>query len=243
MTELVGHPDDHLRMVFQPIVSLRSGATKGVEALARFSARPLRPPNEWFDAAAQAGLGIHLELAAIRQALAQSHLLPEGMFLSLNASPATLRSPAFAELLISCGDVPVVVELTEHEPVNDYQPIVDRLAELRPHLVRLAVDDTGAGFASLHHILKLRPDFIKLDRMLISEIDIDPARRSLVSALVRFSTETAATLIAEGIETAAELDILRDLGVHYGQGYLLGGPEPFPLAATFPATPQVDLHR
>ncbi len=227
--QVADNVDDVLTMVFQPIVDLSTGRPLGAEALARFDVVPIRPPNEWFADAAEAGVALHLELAAIRKAIAQAHLLPPDSFLSVNVSPPTLRSPAFADLLRQGSPRPVVVELTEHEYIDDYRPTVDAMGILRQMGVRLAVDDAGSGFASLHHILKLQPDFIKLDLLLVSGIDGDAARRSLAGALVRFSAETDAVLIAEGIETAEELDTLRQLGVRYGQGYHLGRPDHLPL--------------
>lgn len=221
--------DRQLQMVFQPIVDLASGGAEGNEALARFRALPIRPPNEWFADAAEAGLDLALELVAVRQAFAQAHRLPEDTFLSINASPATLRSPAFVELIAQQATRRIVVELTEHDHIADYTPINDVVRELRRHGCRLAVDDTGAGFASLRHILKLQPEFIKLDRLLVTDIDTDPARTALASALVRFSDDTGARLIAEGIETARELATLTELGVHLGQGFHLGRPDHLPI--------------
>jgi EAL domain-containing protein (putative c-di-GMP-specific phosphodiesterase class I) len=225
VTSVADRIDDHLTMVFQPIVDLATRETYGNEALARFSAVPLRPPDEWFADAVEAGIGVHLELAAVRRALDQADWLPPSTFVSVNVSPTTLRSPAFAELVTSAPSRPIVIELTEHDHIDDYVPIIDVITELRRQGLRLAVDDTGVGFASLHHILKLQPEFIKLDRLLVTDIDTDPAREALASALVKFSNDTGAQIIAEGIETAAELDTLADLGVHYGQGYHLGRPD------------------
>jgi EAL domain-containing protein (putative c-di-GMP-specific phosphodiesterase class I) len=94
--------------------------------------------------------------------------------------------------------------------------------------MRLAIDDTGAGFASLRHILNLEPDIIKLDISLTRGVDVDRARRALAAALIAFAANTGASIVAEGVETASELSVLRDLGVGFGQGYLLGRPGPLP---------------
>jgi EAL domain-containing protein (putative c-di-GMP-specific phosphodiesterase class I) len=118
----------------------------------------------------------------------------------------------------------IVMELTEQVKVDDYPRLSSALTELRLMGVRLAIDDTGAGFASLAHILKLGPDIIKLDRELTCGIDHDPVRRALAAALVTFAAHTGADIIAEGIETAAELEVLQGLGIRYGQGYFLGRP-------------------
>jgi EAL domain-containing protein (putative c-di-GMP-specific phosphodiesterase class I)/AmiR/NasT family two-component response regulator len=213
-----------LTMVFQPIVDLLTLNVAGVEALARFPATPSHDPDVWFAEAAAVGLADDLELLAIRHAVAQLGQLPEATYLSVNASPRTALNPRLAEAL----EAPerVVLELTEHTRVDQYDALIDALAELRHRGLRLAVDDAGSGYASMQHILRLNPDIIKLDIELIRGIDADPARRALASALVAFGADIGATVTAEGIETAAQLESLRKLAVRYGQGYLLGRPAP-----------------
>ncbi len=216
-------------MLFQPIVALASGQVIGTEALARFKAEPYRPPNEWFHDAAEAGLGVELELAAIRNALEQLGQLPAGTYLSVNAGPETVTSTGLFELLSHAPCSRVVLELTEHVGVEDYATLLVALQRLRATGLRLAVDDAGAGFASLRHILSLRPDIIKLDIGLVRGITDDPGKRALAVALVAFGSEIDAVVLAEGIESAADLHTLRALGVRYGQGYHLGRPALLPL--------------
>jgi EAL domain-containing protein (putative c-di-GMP-specific phosphodiesterase class I)/AmiR/NasT family two-component response regulator len=218
-----------LRMHYQPIVDIASGATVGVEALARFTSDPPRPPNEWFAEAAAIGRGVDLELLAIEVAIGQIAGLPSGMMLSVNASPATVCSERLAELVQPWAGQ-VVIELTEHDRVDDYDALLRALAHLRGFGLRLAVDDTGAGYASLQHILRLGADILKLDIALTQGIDSDPVRRSLASALVTFSRDIGAQLVAEGVENAAELRTLQSLGVTWAQGYHLGRPAALPLA-------------
>jgi EAL domain-containing protein (putative c-di-GMP-specific phosphodiesterase class I) len=117
-----------------------------------------------------------------------------------------------------------VIELSEHELVTDYESITSALARLGPSY-SLAVDDAGAGFASLRHILEARPAFVKLDLALVQGLAEDATRRALVAAMVHFAAEVGFTLIAEGVESKADLRALRVLGVHMGQGFLLGKPE------------------
>jgi EAL domain-containing protein (putative c-di-GMP-specific phosphodiesterase class I) len=211
-------------MVYQPIVDLRSGATAGFEALARFDQAGLGPPDSVFADAAAVGLGVELELAAVERALTALGSIPEHLTLSVNVGPETLASDALVPVLDAGRGRRVAVELTEHAAVQDYKLLEGAIATLREHGVLLAIDDTGAGFASLAHIVKLAPDLVKLDRWIVEGVAADPVRRALVLALVGFAHELGARVVGEGIETRAELEALRDLGVELGQGYVLGRP-------------------
>jgi len=215
--------EGELAMVFQPIFELDGGACVAFEALTRFPGEPGVPPALWFARAAEVGVGVELELAAVRAALTHLDDLPEGVLLSLNVSPATAIAPAF-EALVEPVAERVIVELTEHERVEDYAPLEAVLTRLRERGATVAVDDVGAGFASLRHILSLAPDIVKLDLSLTREIETDPGRRALTSALVEFADGIGAAIAAEGIETEGEVALLRDLGVDQGQGYFLGHP-------------------
>ena len=174
------------------------------------------------------GLGVELELVAIRAALARLDALPAGVRLSLNVSPAALLTPELVEALAAVPGARLALELTEHAPVEDYAALGAALAGLRSRGVQLMIDDAGAGFASLRHVLGLHPDAIKLDLSLTRDIDSDPVRRALAASLVAFAREIGATIVAEGIETRAELEALRALGVTHGQGYYLARPGPGP---------------
>ena len=213
-----------LSVVFQPVVNLETGHLFGFEALARFSDEPTRTPDLWFSEAHAVGLGIELELAALELALSHETRLPEGAVLAVNAGPDAIASPKMVQMLETANASRVIVELTEHTEVADYRHLVHALAEVRRTGARLAIDDTGAGVSSLAHILKLSPEFIKLDRALVAGIDHDPVRRALASSLVSFAADTGPLIVAEGIETSDELRVLRRLGISYGQGYYLGSP-------------------
>lgn len=217
-----------LQMVYQPILDLDSGEVLGAEALARFGTEPQRSPAQWFMEAAEVGLGIQLELAALRRAAEGLPLLPPNAFLSVNASAETIRSPAMLSALDGLPTSRLVIELTEHERIEDYDALVAPVARLRSRGVRLAVDDAGAGFASLQHILRLSPDIIKLDRIFIEDLAEDPVKRALTTALVSFAGDIGATLVAEGIATGPELEALRSIGVRHGQGRFLGDAAPLP---------------
>lgn len=215
--------------VFQPIVDSAVGRIVGVEALTRFETEPRRPPDQWFADAATVGLGFELEMAAIRSALERQDELPEGAYLSVNCSPEVLVDPGLEVLADEVDASRVVLEMTEHTAIGDYAAVQSRLRILRSRGFRVAIDDAGSGFASLNHILQLHPDIIKLDSGLIRNIDDDPARRALATAMVTFAQELGAELIAEGVETIEEFETVRRLGIFKIQGYLLGRPQTPPI--------------
>ncbi|MDT7570367.1 MAG: hypothetical protein QOE05_541 [Actinomycetota bacterium] len=219
-----------LRIVFQPIIATDSGRLVGAEALSRFEAfnpaDPPDPPDAVFAQAAEVGLGVELELLAVRVALLAAEALPKDLYVSVNVSPAAVLSPDLTDALLA-SRVPlhrVVLEITEHVSVPDYAQLTTRIEQLRAFGVRLAVDDAGAGFASFRHILRLSPEYIKLDRTLIENIADDPARRALAAAVVLFAFEMGSAVVAEGVETLAELRMTQTLGIDAVQGYLLGRP-------------------
>lgn len=218
------------RMVFQPIYALDDGRLLGVEALSRFDTDPVHPPNVWFAEAAAVGLGVDLELATIKAAFEAATDLDQNVTLTLNASPALLADPRLLDVLDWHRTRTVVVEVTEHAVVDDYHQLETALTVLRERGIRVAVDDAGAGFASFRHIVRLRPEFIKLDLSLTQNLRNDPIRRPLAEALVRFAHQTDSRIIAEGIETATDLATWQELGAHAAQGYLFGRPGPLPVA-------------
>jgi EAL domain-containing protein (putative c-di-GMP-specific phosphodiesterase class I)/CheY-like chemotaxis protein len=214
------------QVVFQPVVDLVTGLPSGVEALSRFPSAPVRPPDEWFEEAGQVGLRPSLELATAGVALRSLQRLRPGLHLSINVSPATALSGRLGEILVGVDLDRVVLELTEHAAVADYPALVAALAPWRRQGARLAVDDAGGGYASFAHILSLSPDFIKLDVSLTRDIHVDRKRQALARAITGFAAELGASVVAEGIETAAELEVIAGLGTPLGQGFHLGRPRP-----------------
>ncbi|MFQ5523886.1 MAG: EAL domain-containing protein [Acidimicrobiia bacterium] len=220
-----------LTVVFQPIVDLDrrtagSAGVVGLEALARFPGIPRLSPMRVFETARAGGGGVALELRAIAVALSSLGRLDDGRFLSLNASPEVLKSRDLRAMLAQVDATRVVVEVTETAPINDYASFNRSVDALRQLGVRLAVDDLGAGFASLRHLLHLRPEIMKLDLDVVDGISLDRTRQSLVLALASLGADIGADVVAEGIESSDEVQAVRLFGVQYGQGFFLGRPAP-----------------
>lgn len=213
-----------MAIALQPIVDVATGLTRGVEALSRFATSPPRPPNLWYSAAARHDLGIELEAAAASRAIRFLPELPPDWYLAVNASPSVVACGALEDVLPEALVDRVVVEITEHAAVADYDHLNRRLQGLRERGLRVAVDDAGAGFASLRHVVRLQPDIIKVDGSLIRGIDVEPLHHAMVESLAAFAHRSGATLVAESVETPAELAMLQDLGVPTAQGFLFASP-------------------
>lgn len=209
--------------VFQPIHAVVTGQVVGYEALTRFTDGTPAEPR--FAKAVQVGMGLEIEAVTVAAAIHAAAPLPQDAWLSINVSPTFVLEGSRIVQAVKSSSRPLVLELTEHDPIDDYPAIraaVDRLGSA----VQLSIDDAGTGYACLNHVLALRPNFVKLDRRWIHGIDTDPARQALVAGLEHFTSRTGCRMIAEGVETNAELAILRHLCVPLAQGYLLGRPVP-----------------
>ena len=211
-------------VVLQPIVELSTGARIGAEALSRFPAEWGKAPDTVFAEAHSIGQGDRLELLALRRAA--DVVSQVSGYVSLNVSPGTLLAPECLAFLATLPLDRIVLELSEHDQVADYDALTAALAPLRARGMQLAVDDVGAGFSSLRHVVSTSPDVLKLDRSIVSGVDADPVLARLVTALVAFAHSCGARVVAEGVETAAELAALRIAGVDDGQGWHLGRPGP-----------------
>jgi EAL domain-containing protein (putative c-di-GMP-specific phosphodiesterase class I)/putative methionine-R-sulfoxide reductase with GAF domain len=196
----------------------------GYEALARMPLDPVRSPDWWLAKAEEVGLRQHLEIACLAAATCLGPT-PEDRLLFVNLSPSLLAVPGALDLLDRLPQR-LVVELTEQEAVEDYDGLRHDLEPWLARGVRIAIDDAGAGYSSLRHVIELTPDFLKLDRELVRDLDRDRNRRALVGAMAAFAAEVGTSVIAEGVETEAELDVLRDAEVDLVQGYLLARPGP-----------------
>lgn len=206
--------------VFQPIFHIQNNKLWGYEALTRFT-NAQYTPDKIFEQADTLGLGSKLGVQVMACALEDGKSFSKSLIINLNATPELILSGALHELFAPYDDLSrYVLEITEHAIVEDYQEIHLAIDPLRKKGMRLAVDDTGAGYASFRHILLLKPEIIKLDISLIRDIDQNEQKQALTAALVAFSRRGNHLLIAEGVETEAEMAVLRSLGVDLVQGYL-----------------------
>lgn len=221
--------------MYHPIVEVGSRHPVGYEALSRFDDG--NPPDRWFAEAAEVGLGVELELAAVSRALEAFPRLPDGSYLSVNASPDALCDRRLLELIAASRADRVMVELTEHVPLGDYQRFRPVIGALREMGAKVAVDDAGAGYSSFRHVLDLGPDTIKIDRSLVGGVHLEPARRSLLVAFVSFAQDLGATLVAEGVEDPLEEEVLRHWGIQFAHGWLYGQPLPLELLVARPSRP------
>jgi EAL domain-containing protein (putative c-di-GMP-specific phosphodiesterase class I) len=218
--------DGEPAIVYQPIYNLNTKRVTAVECLSRFRSSPHRSPDIWFDDAMRVGLGPTLEAAAIKAALRSLERVPAHIDMTINLSPDSISTGMLGSLFGGVDVQRVILEITEHAAVFDYDRLLAELAPLRAMGLRVAIDDAGAGYSGLRHILAVEPDLVKLDISLTRGIDQDRKRRALASALIAFAREINVGMIAEGVETGAELKTLTELGVGQAQGFFLGRPMP-----------------
>jgi len=212
------------RIVYQPIYRLSDQKIIGIECLSRFDMEPRRPPDAWFNEANEIGLGMRLEINAMLTALDGLRNVPGDFYVAVNVSPQTLINGDILEYLDVVDASRIVLEITEHALVDDYLPLQETVEKLRAAGVRFAVDDAGAGYSNMRHILTLHPEIIKMDISLTRNIDSDTPRKALAAAMIGFGKQTGSHVVAEGVETQRELEALEALGVHEVQGYHLSHP-------------------
>ena len=212
--------------VYQPVVYLQTGEVAGYEALTDFDEGPVSTEDIYREAH-EVGLGVELELHTARLAVtgfrAELARSP-GQYLAVNASPGLLYRPALLEVLSELPAERVVVEITEQRQFDSYDQLRDTVCLVHERGMRVAVDDTGSGFAGLQRLVDVRPEIVKLDKAITSEIDTDAPRQALVGAIRHFADDMGITIVAEGIERREQLRVLREMGIDCGQGYLLGRP-------------------
>ena len=216
--------DRDFQILFQPIISMTDMSIMGAEALCRFRPGPYRSPDKWFTQSRSVGLGRELERAVVRKTLSLLSELPLTVNLSINVSPDMMINGDLPDLIDGPFSNRIILELTEHEDFCRTTDLKRAMNHLRRLGARIAVDDLGAAYASLNTVLQIKPDIVKLDREMVRGINLDPASRALTAGIAHFADAIGAKIVAERIETKEELATLRELGVAFGQGYLLGRP-------------------
>ncbi len=220
--------------VYEPIVDVTSKTVYGYEALVRGpEGTPFRSPLALFDAAADEDLVFELDCLCRRAGLDGAVGLPSGTALFLNVRPTTIHDPYFTpEQLIhtlrrsKLQPSDVVFEISEQESIESFDVFREIRDAYRAQGFRFALDDTGAGYASLQAVIELEPEFIKVDRALVTGLDTDPARQALLQALQSVARTIGAKIIGEGLDTLEELEMLKELEISFGQGWLFGKPTP-----------------
>lgn len=223
--------NEDISIVYQPIVSLESGKVLGWEALARGPSGYFSSPMVFFKFAEEVSLLYPLEKVCRKKSIDIMGKIDREQKLFLNINPLTICDPVFVrgETLeyIKPFDLVannIVFEITEQFDIKSFPHFNKTIEYYRKQGYLIAVDDFGSGFSNLHTIANIKPDFLKMDIELVRGIDIDPVKKALIETFVAFSEKIGCKIIAEGIETKEELSVLMDLGVHYGQGYLLAKP-------------------
>ena len=222
-------------MVVQPIVDLRNGLIHAYEALARFGESGTDSPLQWFALADELGERDALERACLREALELFCRRPRSVHLSVNLSYPVLMDPETLRMLDRTPDLSgLIIEVTEEALVHNEAQLDAVLAPLRARGAQMAVDDMGAGYSGLNQIMAVHPRYLKLDRSLVTGIDTDEQRSALVAALANYAERVGSLLVAEGMETEAELLRLIELGVPLAQGFYLARPgRPWPGLRTY----------
>jgi len=214
---------NELTVHHQPIYEIEARALVGYECLLRRVSRADALPQSLFADADTANRRFELEMHAASQALKTMCTTQEDQFITVNASPSTIISDAFWSLIPPGLNNRLIVEVTEEQAIEDYDAVKQAMDRMKEK-AWVAIDDVGAGFAGLQHLMRLDPDILKIDGEIIHGIAHDPARRAIAKALVEFARETDCALIAEGVETKADLNAIQELGIRFAQGYLLGRP-------------------
>jgi len=226
-----------VRTLVQPIYRLSDLSIIGYEALSRGpEASEFERPDKLFKVAYDSDLVVRLERLCRHRAFESAATLPEGRLLFVNIEPEAVADPELRDIMLSSvvaesnmAPSQIVLEITERTAVEDFVAFRATLEYLRALGFRIAIDDGGAGYGSMQCIAEVHPEWLKVDMSLVRDIDTDDVRRALVATFVTFAERTGVKLIAEGIERAEQLYVLREAGVEYGQGYLFCAPQtPFP---------------
>jgi EAL domain-containing protein (putative c-di-GMP-specific phosphodiesterase class I) len=214
--------DEAVSLAYQPIVDVIAGSVVAVEALARFHDQT--SPMTVLRAADAMGLGADVEALVLRKALAERYRVPDGVLLTVNVAPARLLIDPVHSLVVGVDLSGIVLELTEHALPPAPEHLLPLIATLRDQGALVALDDTGAGYQGIQQVAELRPDWVKIDRSLVTGAATDSVRRASLQMFGRVTRRVGALAVAEGVETEADLETLRELEIPLAQGYLLGAP-------------------
>jgi diguanylate cyclase (GGDEF)-like protein len=225
-----------LNALFQPILDLKTGEFIGFEGLIRGPAdSPLHSPGTLFAAAERQGLSLEVEMLSRQTVLEAFNKSALPGYLFLNVSPETLTHPSFKngqtlEFLnkLDINPTRIVIEITENQPTFDFEAMRNALLHYRSMGFKIAIDDLGEGFSSLRLWSELRPEFIKIDMHFVQGVDTDPIKLQFLKSIQSIAESCGTRVIAEGIETEAELKVVRDIGIALGQGYFVARPSPTP---------------
>ncbi|MDC0535302.1 EAL domain-containing protein [Francisellaceae bacterium] len=226
--------NEQMSTVYQPIFNLKKRMITGFESLTRFKISPYQTPGVIFSQANQIKLGFELELMAISTAIKNFNVYSEQYYLLINISPEHLLQDKLIDALRMHDLSKIVIEITEHAIISDYEELTDHIKILKHLGAKIAIDDAGNGYASFNHIIQLNADIIKLDLTLIRNIDKNKRQKALVAALIAFAKVTNCQVIAEGVETLTELKEILNLGANIVQGYFISKPLPLK---------EIDIHK
>ena len=216
-----------VELAFQPLADLQTLRVVAVEALPRFRTRPMRPPETWFTEAAKHGSLVDLELVALTEAIGRMEMLPSDTFLAVSVSSETAVSDRFRDLIRGAELNRIALELKEYSADHEELP-TGALDELRAGGVRVAVHHAGSGPWSLRRVVRHAPDLIKVEVSTLCEMTADPAGHEPVSSIIGFAIDIGAAIVADGVETEPEIEMLRGLGIDLAQGNYLARPGQIP---------------
>jgi EAL domain-containing protein (putative c-di-GMP-specific phosphodiesterase class I) len=226
--------DRRIYSVYEPIVEVESRTVFGYEALARGpQGSRFHSPIALFTAAEEHELVFELDCVCRASGLKGAMDFPAGTKLFLNIRPTTIHDPSFRENRLietlersALTPSDVVFEISEQESIRSFGAFREMRDYYRSLGFQFALDDTGAGYAGLEELLEVEPDYIKIDRAMVSGVDQDPARQGVLTALLQLADKLGAQVIGEGLDTLEELEMLGRLGIRFGQGWLFGHPTP-----------------
>ena len=207
----------------RPIGDLRTGEIAGADATAAFRTGPDRSVDAWFAEARAVGKHVPLELSLVREALSEIDRVPDGAFIAMSVSPDTICSSKLRHTLEGAPPERVVLAISEQEPIHDDEAFDMDLFELRDGGIRIAIDDAGTGIASLRHLRRIAPDFVRIDETITSRMQEKQTRVALAATVTSFCAAVGAEVIAKKVGTQAEAEVMAELGIRLAQGDFLKG--------------------